>query len=219
MKVIVVMLAVSLTAILSCGPGVPTQDSGPVNNTQAVPVIDGNKNPALPVSTISTARLNPAHGQPGHRCDIGVGQPLDGKPATAVNPLTTTTTPVTKPATTSPAPFVTPGARAVTNPATNILPTTATGLNPAHGQPGHRCDIQVGQPLNSKPPTTQSTTLPNPTIPGPAIAPAINTTPVAPGMNPKHGQPGHRCDIPVGKPLNSKPAQTSLPTTPATPLK
>ena len=28
----------------------------------------------------------------------------------------------------------------------------------------------------------------------------------APGMNPPHGQPNHRCDIPVGAPLNSKPA-------------
>jgi len=24
-------------------------------------------------------------------------------------------------------------------------------LNPAHGQPGHRCDIAVGAPLNSAP--------------------------------------------------------------------
>ena len=27
----------------------------------------------------------------------------------------------------------------------------ANGLNPAHGQPGHRCDIAVGQPLSSAP--------------------------------------------------------------------
>jgi hypothetical protein len=26
-------------------------------------------------------------------------------------------------------------------------------------------------------------------------------------MNPSHGQPGHRCDIAVGAPLNSKPTQ------------
>ena len=30
--------------------------------------------------------------------------------------------------------------------------------------------------------------------------------PTAPGMNPPHGQPNHRCDIAVGAPLNSKPA-------------
>lgn len=33
---------------------------------------------------------------------------------------------------------------------------------------------------------------------GNAAAPAGTT---APGMNPPHGQPGHRCEIPVGSPL------------------
>ena len=28
---------------------------------------------------------------------------------------------------------------------------TAEGMNPPHGQPGHRCDIAVGAPLDSKP--------------------------------------------------------------------
>ena len=42
-----------------------------------------------------------------------------------------------------------------------------------------------------------------------------------PGMNPPHGQPKHRCDIPVGAPLNSPVAKTttapktSVVTTPA----
>lgn len=51
-------------------------------------------------------------------------------------------------------------------------------LNPAHGQPGHRCDIAVGQPLNSQP------------------KPQNNAK-----VNPPHGQPGHRCDLAVGAPL------------------
>ena len=29
-------------------------------------------------------QLNPAHGQPGHRCDIYVGQPIDAKPVPAL---------------------------------------------------------------------------------------------------------------------------------------
>lgn len=33
----------------------------------------------------------------------------------------------------------------------------------------------------------------------------------APGMNPPHGQPSHRCDIPVGAPLNSPPGTGSTP--------
>ncbi len=39
-------------------------------------------------------------------------------------------------------------------PVTIVAPPTgavAAGMNPAHGQPNHRCDIAVGAPLNSKP--------------------------------------------------------------------
>ena len=51
-------------------------------------------------------------------------------------------------------------------------------LNPKHGEPGHRCDIAVGAPLNSK--SDKKTTG---------------------KTNPPHGQPGHRCDLPVGAAL------------------
>ncbi len=34
-------------------------------------------------------------------------------------------------------------------------------------------------------------------------------------LNPPHGQPNHRCDIPVGAPLNSAPAPKTTNTTPA----
>lgn len=98
---------------------------------------------------------------------------------------------------------------------------TAPGMNPPHGQPGHRCDIAVGAPLNSPPGTGQKTAAPasapitinqNGKVVGgdgsfkvtQNNAPAQKT---APGMNPPHGQPGHRCDIAVGAPLNS-PAGT-----------
>ncbi len=100
------------------------------NRVQTAPSI---VTPATTSNPVSTAGLNPAHGQPGHRCDISVGAPLDSKPAqAAIQPQATTTTPVT------------------TQPL-SVPQTTATGLNPAHGQPGHRCDIAVGAPLNSKP--------------------------------------------------------------------
>lgn len=89
------------------------------------------------------------------------------------------------------------------------------GLNPAHGQPGHRCDIPVGSPLDSKPtqPAVNTVSQPATITPTPSpAAPVINTSPapggaVAAGLNPAHGQPGHRCDIAVGAPLNSKPTQ------------
>lgn len=87
----------------------------------------------------------------------------------------------------------------------------AAGLNPAHGQPGHRCDIPVGAPLNSPP---GKTTQPQATIT--QSQPQATNIKVAPGMNPPHGQPGHRCDIPVGAPLNSKPATPTQAATPTT---
>ena len=82
---------------------------------------------------------------------------------------------------------------------------TAPGMNPPHGQPNHRCDIPVGAPLNSKKAeaTTVKTTDIQTTTTAPIATPENNagSTSVADGMNPAHGQPGHRCDIPVGAPL------------------
>jgi hypothetical protein len=97
---------------------------------------------------------------------------------------------------------------------------TAAGMNPPHGQPGHRCDIPVGQPLNSAPTQAGAQNI-NVNPNGQTIQIDPNslqksgngnaTSATAPGMNPPHGQPGHRCDIPVGQPLNSKPAAASQP--------
>lgn len=65
---------------------------------------------------------------------------------------------------------------------------SAAGVNPAHGEPGHRCDIPVGASL-STPPKSNS-------------ASGVMSSPSAGKMlNPAHGQPGHRCDIAVGAPL------------------
>lgn len=67
-------------------------------------------------------------------------------------------------------------------------------LNPPHGQPGHICEIPVGQPLPDGANTAKK-------------APAGNVQLKTPLMkdnqklNPPHGQPGHRCEVPVGQPL------------------
>jgi hypothetical protein len=145
-----------------------------------------NNNSALPVN--NNARLNPAHGQPGHRCDVSVGAPLNSNPlpvnTSAPQPLPVTT-------------------------ATPVAQQVTTGMNPAHGQPNHRCDIAVGAPLNSKPAQKNTaTSIVNTTSSAASPSPAIQK--VADGMNPSHGQPGHRCDIAVGAPLNSKPAPPAL---------
>lgn len=101
----------------------------------------------------------------------------------------------------------TPTTQAGTTQPTQQQPASGqAGLNPAHGQPGHRCDIQVGAPLNSAPAQPTNATAPGVTVnPAPVSAPA--STGSQAGLNPAHGQPGHRCDIAVGAPLNSKPAQ------------
>ncbi|MFM6925265.1 MAG: hypothetical protein ACKOU7_07155 [Ferruginibacter sp.] len=96
---------------------------------------------------------------------------------------------------------------------TQVQPT-APGMNPPHGQPGHRCDIAVGAPLNSKPATPAATTAnAQPQVTMTEVPTKVKTLP---GMNPPHGEPGHRCDIAVGAPLNSKPAATTV-TTATTP--
>ncbi|MBL0735932.1 hypothetical protein JI750_03485 [Flavobacterium sp. GN10] len=110
-----------------------------------------------------------------------------------------------------------PATPVVQNPAANpntVLSDTK-GINPAHGQPGHRCDIAVGAPLNSAPTqqvqATQGQTVQvNPTQQQKMVT-TTTATPVkvAKGMNPPHGQPGHRCDIAVGAPLNSAPAKNT----------
>lgn len=102
---------------------------------------------------------------------------------------------------------------------TTSAPTQA-GINPPHGQPGHQCEIPVGQPLNAKAGgTTGQNIAVNPNQPqaiqiDPNAMNAgktgtkspISQVKTAPGMNPPHGEAGHRCDIQVGQPLNSKPA-------------
>lgn len=87
--------------------------------------------------------LNPAHGQPYHRCDIAVGAPIDS-PAPVQN------------AAPQAIPQSAPNAGFNTNPispsaAPSVSSSAAIGpkpaLNPPHGEPHHRCDLQVGAPL------------------------------------------------------------------------
>lgn len=93
------------------------------------------------------------------------------------------------------------------NTAVSTPVAVAKGMNPAHGQPNHRCDIPVGAPLNSPVATPKSTptavvSQQNNSIPTSIAAPTpAVTTPTPEGMNPPHGQEKHRCDIAVGAPL------------------
>ena len=88
--------------------------------------------------------------------------------------------------------------QAVTIPADQASKVVAgAGLNPAHGEPGHRCDIAVGAPLNSAPAAQPAVQATPPVQATPSAAPVATGA----GLNPAHGQPGHDCSIPVGAPL------------------
>jgi hypothetical protein len=102
-----------------------------------------------------------------------------------------------------------------------VVNTSATPpeLNPPHGEPFHRCDIPVGSPLNAAAPAKPSQSISAPTVNRTGTAPTLEnavrlnnpqtntaTAPTVanaakPKLNPPHGQPFHRCEIPVGSPL------------------
>lgn len=134
-----------LTTLIACSS---TEGEGNVElNQTAAPLqpsvatspqmADTNKvSPVQPQQT--TAALNPAHGLPGHRCDIAVGAPLNS-PANAGGPAPVQIQP--QPPTQNISPMIQQPA-----------PANAAGvkLNPPHGQPGHDCSIEVGKPLRQQ---------------------------------------------------------------------
>lgn len=100
--------------------------------------------------TTAEVKLNPPHGQPGHRCDIKVGEPLDSAPAQ--NNSSMPAQPANNSNSTGQGFLNSNNNAAPAQPAAQQqAQTTAPGMkgkpNPAHGQPGHRCDIKVGEPL------------------------------------------------------------------------
>ena len=95
----------------------------------------------------SSGALNPAHGQPGHRCDIAVGAPLNSPPGQKpqqiqAQPQQVQAQPQQQQVQVQPQQQAQPAM-----PKQETAPGMKGKPNPAHGQPGHRCDISVGQPL------------------------------------------------------------------------
>ena len=101
---------------------VPPQDSLTIEKEPTVQSVPAAANPLLTV--------NPPHGEPGHRCDIPVGASLSSAPATVQQPATTVVTPTVTP-----------------EPSQSISSLPSGTPNPPHGEPGHRCEIPVGQAL------------------------------------------------------------------------
>lgn len=124
-------------------------------------------------------------------------EPATDKTASAAQGTTQTSVPTALPP--SSTPTFAPAPQTAT-PQTGT--PVASGMNPEHGQPGHRCDIAVGAPLNSAPAEAPVVTTTPTFNPAPATQTPASTPPAtAPGMNPPHGQPGHDCAIAVGAPL------------------
>lgn len=147
----------NLNAPLMNLPGVNNAAVSPGTLPQPQQLVTTTSQPVNISSSSSTpAGMNPPHGQPGHRCDIEVGAPLNSKPNAAATPAATVTTSTTTPGSGVLAPTPQPN----TPVATTAKVTTPPGMNPPHGEPGHRCDISVGAPLNSKPTTPAATTTP-----------------------------------------------------------
>ena len=122
-KISLVLFSIITLVVCSCRENPKTTDTTTTNQTETTTPIEKAE---TPVKSGDDVAMNPAHGQPGHRCDISVGAPLDSKPA----PVKTNTN-------TSDV--------FLDNSNSDALPKGT--LNPAHGQPGHRCDVQVGKPL------------------------------------------------------------------------
>lgn len=110
-------------------------------------VVPASENPQLTQTATEPGKkpkFNPPHGEPFHRCDIEVGAPIDSAPkAAAPAPQVMNQPAVNQNFNTNPIPAAPQPAATV--PAQNIGPKPA--FNPPHGEPHHRCDIQVGAPL------------------------------------------------------------------------
>jgi len=139
----ITILTASVALLYSCGKtktsttetASQTSDSVAVRNDSASVIPAAETAPVSASSVVSTSgkpALNPAHGQPYHRCEIAVGAPIDSAPAqqNAAQQTPSILSPTIAPA---------PQAQA-------IGPKPA--INPAHGEPHHRCDLAVGAPLS-----------------------------------------------------------------------
>ena len=107
---IMFLFLVSLSlSIVSCRDN--SKEATPANSP-----VETTENPKK-----TTAKVNPQHGEPGHRCDLPVGASLD-----QANKL--------------PKPEV-------SNQSPVRIKSATPRINPPHGQPGHDCSVAVGAKL------------------------------------------------------------------------
>ena len=141
MKTLTILIA-SVTLLYSCDKAKTTvaetetqKSDSVVNNITENATVPAPAEVASSVTNVPVSgkpALNPEHGQPYHRCEIAVGAPIDSAPSQQNAPQTQTPS-ILRP-TVAPAPQ-----------AQSLGPKPA--LNPAHGEPHHRCELAVGAPL------------------------------------------------------------------------
>tara|TARA_R110002072_G_scaffold22615_1_gene79464 strand:- start:310675 stop:311070 length:396 start_codon:yes stop_codon:yes gene_type:complete len=124
-KISIALFSMSVLFLYSCEEKTKKDNKSTSNQTEAVTPA---KKVATPAKSADGVTLNPSHGQPGHRCDIAVGAPLNSKPT----PVRTNTQKSDVMLDNN-------------NSSTTTLPKGTP--NPAHGQPGHNCAVKVGDPL------------------------------------------------------------------------
>lgn len=75
-------------------------------------------------------------------------------------------------------------------------------MNPAHGQPFHDCALPVGAAFASEASPAQPAAVTAPVDLKPEVQ--QQPAPIAKEvkLNPAHGAPGHKCELPVGAPLS-----------------
>lgn len=94
-----------------------------------------------------------------------------------------------------------PATTSQTETTTSESSSTTAALNPSHGEPGHRCDIPVGAPLDQA--SSVNTAQQQKAATSSSVSPVrVNGASATPTKNPPHGQPGHDCAVPVGADLN-----------------
>lgn len=170
MKKITLVIGVAAFTLFSCGNDEATSDTtnelaapsstdvSSVNNAEISTEGSGEPNlsdlangtASLPAETktettapssVNNVRLNPPHGEPGHVCEIPVGQPLTQGGGSATPTISK-----------QPAAQAAPQVQVAPPTAAPAVPTNSSGsnstrLNPPHGEPGHVCEVAVGAPL------------------------------------------------------------------------
>lgn len=121
----------------------PTSTNNVSQNT--IEINPSNKNATstpINLTKMGNSALNPEHGKPGHRCDIAVGAPLNSAPDNTQKSIPTTKEAI------SPL-QIQPSASTnnLNDQKINTSENPNAKINPEHGQPGHKCEIAVGDPL------------------------------------------------------------------------